>query len=249
VQNDFYVANVVATERLARAAAHAGVRRFVFLSTAKVFGERSAPGRPFDEQDAPRPEGPYAESKWQAEQALARISSDTGLEVTILRPPLVFGPGVRANFLRLLDAVARGAVLPLGRVHNARSLVGLGNLVSAIERCLADPRAAGQTFVVADPVPIATTDLVREIAAALEVRARLLPVPVGLLLAVARATRKADAAGKLIGDFVVDGRRIEATLAWSPPDPRAVTLARTGAWYLATRGAARRRGKMTIGVV
>jgi UDP-glucose 4-epimerase len=233
---EFRLANVAATEHLARAAARAGVRRFVLMSTAKVFGESSPAGRAFDENDAPRPADAYAESKWQAEQALAGVARATGIEHVVLRPPLVFGPGVRANFLRLLDAVARGTPLPIGRVNNARSLSGIGNLVSAIVHCLVDPRAAGQTFVVSDPVPISTPDLVREIAAAFEMRARLPSVPVPVLLAAARAAGKADAASKLVGSFVVNASRIATTLDWSPPDPRVVTLARTVAWYRETHG-------------
>jgi len=235
---DFHAANVVATERLARAAARAGARRFVFASSAKVFGESSPAGHAYDERDPPRPHGPYGQSKWQAEQVLARVADESALETVVLRPPLVFGPGVKANFLQLVEAVARGVPLPFGRVHNARSLLGVDNLVAAIERCLVDARAARQTFVVADPAPLSTPELVRGIAAALGVPARLLPVPMPLLAAVARLAGRSAALEKIAGDFVVDPRLIETTLDWRPPVSLADMLAQTAAWYRATRGAA-----------
>lgn len=238
---DFHAANVAATERLARAAVHGGARRFVFMSTAKVFGERSPRDHSLDEHDPPRPHGPYARSKWAAEQAIARVAAQAGLEPVILRPPLVVGPGVKANFLQLVDAVARGVPLPLARVRNARSLVGVDNLVAAIERCLFDVRAPGETFVVADPAPLATPELVRAIAAALGVRARLWPVPVSLLEAAARLAGRGAALEKITGDFVVAAHRLETTLDWRAAVPLSVTLAETAAWYRSVAAAGARR--------
>jgi UDP-glucose 4-epimerase len=237
---DFEAANVVATERLARAAARAGVRRLVLASSAKVFGERSPPGRAFDERDAPAPQDAYAQSKWRAEQALARVAAESGLETTVLRPPLVIGPGVKANFLQLLDAVARGVPLPLGRVRNARSVLGLDNLVAAVERCLVDPRAAGRTFVVAEPEPVSTPDLVRALAAALVVQPRLVPVPSSWLAVAAGIAGRRGALEKLAGDFALDPRFMYSTLDWQPAVPLEVTLARTASWYRTVRGAPNR---------
>ena len=226
--------NTTATESLARAAAASGARRFVFLSSAKVFAEHS-PGRPFTEEDAPRPGDPYAKSKWEAEQALQAIASETGLEIVILRPPLVYGPRVKANFVALMEAVARGIPLPLASLHNRRSLLGVRNLVDAIETCLEHPHSAGETFVVADPVPISTTDLVREIAAALHVRPRLFPCPVPILEAAGRVLGRSDAVERLVGDFELDAAKLERLLDWHAPVPRAVGLQETAAWYLSLR--------------
>ena len=222
--------NVAGTERLALAAARSGVRRFVFLSTAKVFGEQSA-DHELTEADPPRPQDAYAISKWEAEQALNRIAADTGIEVAILRPPLVYGPGVKANFLRLIDTVARGLPLPLASVNNRRSLLGVRNLVDALTCCLDDPRAAGETFVVADPVSISTPDLIREIAAALHVPARLFPCPVRVLRALASRTGRGPAVERLVGDLVVDAGKLSRTLGWTAPIPRAVGFASAAAWY------------------
>jgi nucleoside-diphosphate-sugar epimerase len=173
-------ANADATEQLARAAAAAGVQRFVYLSSIKVNGEATSE-RPFTEADSPAPADAYALSKWEAEQALARVRRESGLEVVVLRPPLVYGPGVKANFLSLVDAVARGWPLPLAAVRNQRSLVYVGNLVSAIVRCLEHPAAAGRTYLVADGESVSTGELIRGIARALERPARLFPAPTGLL--------------------------------------------------------------------
>lgn len=225
--------NVEGTLRLARAAAAAGVRRFVFMSSVKVNGEgrRAA----FTENDAPAPADPYGVSKWEAEQALATLGRETGLEVAVLRPPLVYGPGVRANFLRLLDLVARGVPLPLGAVHNRRSLIFVGNLADAAVAAATSPGAAGRTFLVSDGQDLSTPDLVRAMAAALRRRAHLLPVPERLLRLAAALVGGSDAADRLLGSLWVDSAPIRRDLGWSPPFSVAEGLAATASWYASSR--------------
>jgi nucleoside-diphosphate-sugar epimerase len=223
--------NVGGTGQLARAAAARGVRRLVFLSSVKVNGERTE-ARPFTEDDAPRPEDAYGISKWEAEQALARAAPGTRLETVVLRPPLVYGPGVKGNFLRLLGLVARGVPLPLGRIDNRRSLIYLGNLVDAIVRGLDAPRAAGATYLAADGEDLSTPALVRALADALGVKPRLLAFPVlPLRLAATLAGRGAEFA-RLAGSLQVDSSRIRRELDWHPPHTLARGLERTARWYL-----------------
>ena len=160
--------NVAGTQRLAEQAAAAGVKRLVYLSSIKVNGEQTALGAPFLFSDAPVPEDPYGVSKWEAEQALWEVSSKTGLELVVIRPPLVYGPRVKGNFLRLLRWVSRGLPLPLGAVQNQRSLVGLDNLVDLLIRCVDHPAAAGQTFLVSDGQDLSTPELIRQLADAMD---------------------------------------------------------------------------------
>ncbi len=207
--------NTDATLNLARQAAQTGVKRFVFVSSIKVNGE----GRdePYRETDAPVPEDAYAISKWEAEQGLWRIAQETGLEVVVLRPPLVYGPGVKANFRRLLDTVARGWPLPLGAVQNRRSLLYLGNFVDAIRTCVEHPDAAGQTFLIDDGRPVSTPELVRAVAHAIGRPARLLAVPVGVLEFAATLLGKRAAVQRLTGSLWLDSSLIRTRLGWTPP--------------------------------
>ena len=222
--------NVAGTERLARSAAAHGVRRLVFLSSVKVNGERTV-ARPYTEDKAPRPEDAYGVSKREAEQALAGIAAETGLQVVILRPPLVYGPGVKGNFLRLMRLVARGVPLPLGAVENRRSVVYLGNLVDAIVKAADAPRAAGRTYLVADGEDVSIADLVRGLAAALDVKPRLLPVPLAALnLAATLVGRRAEFT-RLTGSLQVDSSRIRRELDWRPSFTLAQGLERTAKWY------------------
>jgi len=222
--------NVAATERLARSAAACGVRRLVLLSSVKVNGERTD-ALPFTEDDAPHPEDAYGKSKWEAEQALARVAAETGLQAVVLRPPLVYGPGVKGNFLRLMAWVARGWPLPLGSVENRRSLIYVGSLADAIVKAIETPRAAGETFFVADSEDVSTPDLVRGLAAALGVKPRLLPFPLApLRLASALAGRGAEFA-RLTGSLQVDSSRIQRKLDWRPRFTLAQGLAETARWY------------------
>lgn len=213
----FRTVNVQGTLNLARQAAAAGVKRFVFISSIKVNGESTQPGQAFSEADAPNPQDAYGQSKFEAEQGLREIALDTGMEVVIIRPPLVYGPGVKANFAALMHAVQRGWPLPLGAVHNLRSLVALDNLVDFIVVCTTHPQATNQTFLVSDGQDISTTALVRGMAQAAGVRARLLPVPVWVLQASAKLLGKGDSVQRLCGNLQVDIAKARTLLGWVPP--------------------------------
>jgi len=213
----FRAVNVEGTLNLARQAAAAGVKRFVFISSVKVNGESTRPGCAFTETDAPDPQDAYGLSKHEAEQGLRQIAADTGMEVVIIRPPLVYGPGVKANFAALMHAVERGWPLPLGAVHNQRSLVALDNLVDFIVTCITHPQAANQTFLVSDGQDLSTTELVRGMARAAGVPARLLPVPVWALRAGATLLGKGDAVQRLCGNLQVDISKARQLLGWVPP--------------------------------
>jgi UDP-glucose 4-epimerase len=217
--------NTEATLNLALQAADAGVKRFVFISTIKVNGE----GRdePYRETDVPAPEDAYAISKWEAEQGLQRIAADTGLEVVILRPPLVYGPGVKANFLRLMEIIQRGWPLPLGAIRNRRSLLYLGNFVDAIQVCIEHPDAAGQTFLLDDGEPVSTPDLIRALARAMGRPARLPAVPVGVLELAGALLGKRAAVARLAGSLYADNSLIRARLGWTPPFTMEAGLAAT----------------------
>jgi len=209
--------NVAGTLHLAEHAAAAGVQRFVFLSSIGVNGVQSAPGKSFSETDKPSPHNAYALSKWEAEQGLLRIANETGLKVVIIRSPLVYGFGAPGNFAALTRAVQRGWPLPLGAVHNQRSLVALDNLVDFIVTCITHPQAANQTFLVSDGQDLSTTELVRGMARAAGVPARLLPVPVWALKAGALLLGKGDAVQRLCGNLQVDISKARSLLGWLPP--------------------------------
>lgn len=228
--SEYQAVNNLGTSRLANAAASVGVRRLVLLSSVKVNGETTR--RPFSEADPPGPQDDYARSKWDAEQALARIGAQTGLECVVLRPPLVYGPRVRANFLRLLEAVHRRRPLPLGAVENRRSLLFVGNLADAIERCVAAPDAAGQTFLLSDGEDVSTPELVRRLARALGVEARLLRVPPGVLRVAGLLAGRRSAVDRLLGSLQVDSSHLRHRLRWTPPFTLDAGLAETARWYL-----------------
>ncbi len=213
----FRAVNVEATLALASQAAGAGVRRFVFVSSVKVNGEATALGHPFTERDAPAPQDAYAVSKWEAEHGLRQIAQDTGMEVVIIRPPLVYGPGVKANFAALMRAVQRGLPLPLGAVHNLRSLVGLDNLVDFILTCARHPAAANQSFFVSDGADLSTPDLVRAMARAAGRPARLFSVPLAALAALAGLLGKRAAVDRVCSSLQVDISKARALLQWAPP--------------------------------
>jgi nucleoside-diphosphate-sugar epimerase len=228
--------NVRATEGLARQAAAAGVRRFVYLSSIGVHGVTTTGRGPFRHDDPPAPAEPYAVSKLEAERALQAIAAGTGLELVIVRPPLVYGPGVRANFLRLLRLVDRGWPLPFGAVGGERSLLGIDNLTDLLLRCLELPAAAGGTFLASDGDDLALPALIGILAQALGRRVPLVPVPPAMLRAAARLAGVGTTLGRLTGSLRVDSAPTRAALAWQPPVPAAAGLAATARWYRASVG-------------
>lgn len=232
---EFRRTNVAGTLSLARAAADAGVRRFVFVSSIKVNGEGTREGVPFDANDSPAPADPYGVSKREAEDGLFEIGRDTGMEVVVVRPPLVYGPGVKANFQAMMRWLMRGVPLPLGAIGNRRTLVGLDNLVDLIATCLEHPAAAGEIFLAGDDEDLSTTDLLRRLAAALGVRVRLIPVPAALLEAAAALIGKRSVAQRLCGNLQVDIGKARRLLGWTPPVPVDEGLRRTAAHFLGQR--------------
>lgn len=227
---EFRRVNVLGTVRLAREAAATGVRRLVFISSIGVNGNRNI--RPFSEEDVPDPNEPYAVSKLEAERELEAIAAKTGMEVVIIRPPLVYGPNAPGNFRRLITAVERQIPLPLGAVHNKRSLVALCNLVDLIVTCIDHPAAANQTFMVSDGEDLSTPDLIRRIARSLGRTARLFPVPPALLMAGATLLGRRDMVQRLCGSLQVDISKTRELLGWTPPVTVDEGLASVARWYL-----------------
>lgn len=211
--------NVEATLSLARQAARTGVRRFVFMSSVKVNGEATPESHALSEKDAPAPQDAYAWSKWEAEQGLLALARETGMEVVIIRPTLVYGPGVKGNFAQLVRWVCKGLPLPFGAVDNRRSLLALENLVDFVALCAdreRSPQAANEVFLLSDGEDVSTTGLLRKVARAYDVKPRLLPVPIGLMRAVAIAQGKSAVADRLLGSLVVDSSKARALLGWRP---------------------------------
>ena len=214
---EFRKVNVEGALRLARVAAEVGVERFVFLSSIGIHGMATAANERFTELSHPKPHNAYAFSKWEAEQGLMQIATETGLEVVIIRPPLVYGCHAPGNFGALMRAVKRGWPLPLGAVHNLRSLVALDNLVDFIVTCITHPQAANQTFLVSHGEDLSTTELVRGMAQAAGVPSRLLPVPVWALQAGASLLGRGEAVQRLCGNLQVDISKARSLLGWVPP--------------------------------
>lgn len=214
---DFRRVNVAGTLNLARQAVAAGVKRFIFISSIKVNGESTPLGQPYSADALVAPIDPYGISKHEAELGLRKIAEETGLEVVIIRPVLVYGPGVKANFLSMMQWLYKGIPLPLGAIHNKRSLVAIDNLVDLIVTCIEHPAAANQTFLVSDGEDLSTTELLRCTARALGVSARLIPVPIAVLQGFARIFGKKDFAQRLCGSLQVDISKTRELLGWSPP--------------------------------
>ena len=207
--------NVDATMNLARQAAAHGIRRFVFVSSVKVNGETTS-GKPFTASDMPAPVDPYGRSKWEAECALHTLSEQTGMEVAVVRPPLVYGLGVRANFLKLMQLVKAGFPLPFGWVGNRRSMVALDNLVDFLILCASHPQAAGRTFLISDGEDLSLADLIRLIASAMDKRPVLLPVPTRMMTWGARLLGQSGIADRLLGSLQVDIGDARQRLGWRP---------------------------------
>jgi nucleoside-diphosphate-sugar epimerase len=254
---EFRRVNVAGTEHLARSAAASGVKRLVYVSSIKVNGESTlspstlSPSRPprklspacgggehniFTESDIPNPQDPYGISKWEAEQALHRIAEETGLEVVIVRPPLVYGAGVKGNFAQMLKVLARGIPLPLASVRNLRSLVYVGNLADALIACATHPAAAGQTYLVSDGEDVSTPGLLRQLGDGMGRPARLFPWPAALLKLAGRVVGKADQVERLLGSLQVDSGKIRRELGWTPPHTLQQGLQATAEWYRNAQG-------------
>ena len=229
---EFRRANVDLTLRLAQQARDANVRRFIFLSSAKVHGESSLPGRPFTEVDTPAPADPYAVSKLEAEQALWALAEKTDMDVVIVRMPLVYGPGVKANFYNLMRWLKSGFPLPFGAVNNLRSLVALENLLDLLMVCMDHPSAANEVFLVADGDDVSTTELLRRLSSALQMPARLLPVPPSTLAGIARITGRFALYTRLCGSLQVDAGKARRLLGWVPPVGMDEALSRTAEDFL-----------------
>ncbi|MFP3565453.1 UDP-glucose 4-epimerase family protein [Paraburkholderia sp. SIMBA_030] len=229
----FRATNVDGALRVAQAAWRHGVRRFVFVSSVKALAEGDS-GRPLREDDPPAPQDAYGRSKLAAEQALVHYGQETGLDVVIVRPPLVYGPQVRANFLRLMDGIWKGLPLPLGSIDARRSLVYVENLADALMRCATDPRAARQCFHVADAEAPTVAELARSLGRHLQKPARLLPVPSGWLRLVGRLAGRTTHVDRLVGALQLDTARIRTVLDWQPPYSTDEGLAATARWYRST---------------
>ncbi|MGE8189445.1 UDP-glucose 4-epimerase family protein [Pseudomonas sp. NPDC086278] len=231
----FRAANVDGTIKLATRAAQAGVKRFVFISSIKVNGEYTHPGRPFTSSDLPTPVDAYGISKREAEDALIELGARTGMEIVIIRPPLVYGPGVKANFLNMLRWVERGIPLPFGSINNRRSMVALDNLVDLIVRCIEHPSAPGNIFLVSDGEDLSTTQLLQRVAQSLGVRSALIPFPQQILSLGLVLLGKQALSVRLCGSLQVDVRRTCELLQWSPPVGIEQALEGVAKHYLDTK--------------
>ncbi|HTL88181.1 MAG TPA: SDR family oxidoreductase [Leptolyngbya sp.] len=227
--SEFRAVNTEATKALAIAASTSGVKRFIYLSSIKVNGDGHS--EPYTELSQPQPTDPYGISKWEAEGELSAIAAATGLEVVILRPPLVYGAGVRANFLNLLKLAQKGVPLPLGAVQNQRSLVYVGNLVDAIVTCATHPSAAGQTFLISDNADVSTPELIRNLALSLSQPVRLVSISPVLLTMLARIFGKTATLDRLLGSLTIDSAKIRQTLDWQPPFSLQQGLDHTARWF------------------
>lgn len=211
--------NVQGTLALAEQAVKAGVRRFIYISSIKVNGEHTESNIPFRAEDIPAPKDAYGISKLEAEKGLLVLARNTGMEVVIIRPPLVYGPGVKGNFSSMVRWVREGIPLPLGAVHNKRSLVALENMVDFIALCAdpeRSPRAANEVFLISDGEDISTTELLRKVANAYNVDPRLLPIPATWIQIASRFLGKSAVANRLVGSLVIDGSKARELLGWNP---------------------------------
>jgi nucleoside-diphosphate-sugar epimerase len=215
--SEFRLVNTTGTECLARCAVTSGVKRLVYVSSIKVNGEETSDDVAFCEQDQPNPQEAYGISKWEAEQALHRVAAETGMEVVIVRPPLVYGPGVKGNFAQMLRVVTMGIPLPFAGVKNQRELIYVGNLVDALITCATHPAAVGNTYLVGDGESVSTPYLLRGLAKASGVSSRVFAWPVGLLKLMGALLGKGDQVERLVGSLQVDSSKIRRELGWEPP--------------------------------
>jgi UDP-N-acetyl-alpha-D-quinovosamine dehydrogenase len=232
-----FQASTEATLNLARQAAATGVKRLVFISSIKVNGEATERDRPFTAEDSPNPQNLYGRTKLAAEQGLFAFSKDSGLEITVIRPPLVYGPGVKANFATMLAWVDRGLPLPLGAVNNKRSFVFVDNLADLIILAVSHPAAAGEVFLVSDGEDISTSELLRRMAKALGRASRMLPVPTPVLTLAAAAVGRRGVASRLTESLVVDVAKTRQRLGWRPRVGLTEGLQQTASAFLRTDAA------------
>ncbi len=215
---EFRQVNTEGTINLARQAINSGAKRFIFISSVKVNGESTDIGRPYTTSDFRKPEDFYGQSKSEAEEQLLELAKETGLEVVIIRPTLVYGPGVKANFASLLNLVAKGVPLPFGCINsNKRSLVSVKNLVDLIVTCIDHPNAVNQVFLVSDDHDVSTASMVKHMSQALGKSCRLLPVPLWCYRLAGKLTGKTDVVDRLLGSLQVDIKHTKDTLGWTPP--------------------------------
>lgn len=232
---EFLKVNLQGTENLAKQAARHGVKRLVYVSSIKVNGERTMEGMPFTESDEPNPQDPYGVSKFEAEQALRRVAQEAGIEIVIVRPPLIYGPGVKGNFAQMLAVLAKRIPLPLASVRNRRSLVYVRNFADVLAVCATHPAAAGQTYLVSDGEDISTSDMLRRLGAAMGCPARLFPFPPRLLELGGRLTGKSEQVERLLGSLQVNSSKIRRDLDWTPPYTLQQGLQATAAWFSALK--------------
>lgn len=229
---EFRKVNTAGTLNLAQQAADTGVKKFIFLSSIKVNGEGTDSGLKFLSDDDYIPTDPYGLSKYEAEQGLLVLAKETGMEVVIIRPPLVYGPGVRANFASMMKWINKGVPLPLGTVHNLRSFVALDNLVSFIIHCIEHPLAANEIFLISDGEDISTTELLNKVAASFGKKAFLLPIPVSWMRIMAKLLGKGDVANRLFSSLQVDSLKARDLLGWKPVISMDEQLKKTADAYL-----------------
>jgi len=229
---EYRQANTASSIHLAQAAAKAGVKRFIYLSSIKVNGEATNSGRPFSEDSLPAPIDPYGVSKWEAELGIEKICSQTGMEFVVIRPPLIYGPRVKANFKKLMQLVAKGLPLPLGAIHNQRSMLALDNLISFIDAVMTHPAAANQCFLLSDGQDLSTTQLLKLLAKGLHQSLWLIPLPTVILQTLAKVVGQSAASERLLGSLQIDSSKARQLLGWKPPLTVEEGIALTTEYYL-----------------
>lgn len=229
--DEYLKVNCEATKNLAKQAAQHKVKRFIFLSSIKVNGEATQPQKPFTEEQMPQPEDPYGISKWEAEKALMEIAQTTPMEVVVLRPPLIYGPGVKANFLKMIKLVEKGFPMPFGKVSNRRSFLYIENLVSAIIAVIESPKAANQTFLVSDDEPLSLSALLKGLSVGLEVNVQLIPLPSSLLRLIFIILGRRNLSSRLLDSLEISQQKMKNQLGWKPPIKGMDGLMKTSKWY------------------
>ncbi len=232
--NEYREVNLYGTGQLARMAVNEGVKRLIFMSSVGVNGEQNE-GTPFSESDQPNPSRPYSVSKWEAEKVLKRIAYETGLEIVIIRPPLVHGPGVKGNMLQLLNLVKWSVPLPLAKVNNKRSFIGVTNLVDVLIKCIDNTNVSGETMLVSDGEDISTPDLIRRLANMMNKPNALIPFPESLLRIIYSNIGKNNPLKQICSSLTIDTSKMCSLLKWKPPLTLNQGLEAMVSWYLGHR--------------